>query len=156
VPLIFTFQVAQVTPDQVVAETAPRDFALDPATGDLLFDGTGDLVFLAGVDGIVSDARAQVQTFLGEWFLDTSIGFPWLRPDDADTTQPAVLGEKPNPVVFSELLRTLLLAVPGIVELLSSSFSYDGVKRAGTASYSYRIDTGQVIVEALGLSFGGT
>ena len=72
----------------------------------------GDIVIhngdIATVDGSKSTRQRIEQKLLlwrGEWFLDTTAGFPWLQN---------ILGKKPRPEVVVSLVRQLVEADPGI------------------------------------------
>lgn len=85
-----------LTPDQLAGASAYRDLALDDE-GDLYLDpATGDLAGVAGVEGIASDLRSRLQTFLGEYTWNTAIGLPWLQE---------ILGERPPRSRIEELVR---------------------------------------------------
>ena len=155
-PVTFTFDVAEIaapaavatpTPQQIQGETAIRDIALTTVDGDLeLLEG--DLVFLAGVDAIVSDVRSSLQLFLGEWFLDLSVGFPWFQE---------ILGVKPfRPPAVKDRFRKAILAVPGVAAFINADLTFDGETRQARGTFAYRVDTGEVITETLGLTFGGS
>lgn len=87
-PISFTFSVA--APPGFVAGTgandtaardagalALRDKKLDPLTGDLQLDDTGDQVFTTGVDGIAADLKSNWLFFKGEYFLNLLKGIDY-------------------------------------------------------------------------------
>jgi len=53
-----------------------RDIRLDPDTWDLDLSGGGS--FTTGEAAIRQELRIRYRTFLGEYFLDDTIGVPWL------------------------------------------------------------------------------
>lgn len=90
--------------------TGARDLKLDPITGDLVVTD-GDLVFVSGVDSILQDIRLALGFFLGEWFLDETEGIPYFQK---------ILGVKnPDLLAIREIYRQRLLAVPGVLDVLS-------------------------------------
>lgn len=125
-----------------------RDLSLD-ADGDLLMVD-GDLVLDSGVLAIASDLKSRLQTFAGEYFLDTSIGVPWLQASDQF---PAILGGKPNVPRSSEIFRGVILETPGVLELLAFAVTVAG--RIMSVRFRCSTDTNQVITAALALDAGG-
>lgn len=104
---------------------AGRDFKLD-ANGDLSLE-EGDFVLLTGADAIASDLKARLQTFLGEWFLDTSIGVPYFTE---------VYGKTPAPRLEA-IFREEILKTPGVLEILAMQ-----VQKSGrTLSVTFRVST---------------
>ena len=63
----------------------------------------------------------RLRLWLGDWFLDTSDGTPWMR----------ILG-KPNGVSPDIYIKQRILATPGV----SGIVSYTGVNNASTRSYT--------------------
>lgn len=144
----FSWQLS-ISGEPAAGSNDARDMALDPADDDLLIVD-GDFVLLRGVEAIASDLRSRLQTFAGEYFLDTSIGVPWLRTDGQ---YPAILGGKPSKTRSSEILRALILETPGVVELLAFGAVIDG--RTMRVTFRARVDTEQVIAVAFALAAGG-
>lgn len=127
-----------------------RDLAIDSVDGDLVLDGTGDLDVVRDVEAVASDLRSRLQTFAQEYFLDTSIGVPWLVTDGQ---YPAILGGKPNVPRNSEIFRAVITETPGVEELLEFSATADG--RTLRVAFRCSTDTGAVIAAALLLNAGG-
>jgi len=125
-----------------------RDLALD-AEGELVVL-EGDLVLLTGAEAFASDLKSRLQTFAAEYFLDTTIGVPWLA---SDGQFPAILGGKPRLTRNAELLRAQILDTPGAVELIAFNVTNQG--RELRVSFRVRIDTDQVIAGALLATAGG-
>jgi len=113
-PVSFSFTVSDQATSQSPAELSPgaeaglaagRDFRLD-ANEDLALE-EGDFVLVAGAEGIASDLKARLQTFLGEWFLDTSIGLPYFTE---------IFGKTPVPRLET-IFREQILATPGVASI---------------------------------------
>lgn len=98
-----TTSTTTVTPAVLSGLSAIRDWALDPITGDLELVN-GDFPMVSGVDGIVSDLKSRLQTWLGEWFLDPTIGVDYLG---------RILGKAGRKDGEAEW-RSQILATPGI------------------------------------------
>ncbi|MCC6178804.1 MAG: hypothetical protein WAZ94_15290 [Phycisphaerales bacterium] len=123
--------------------SASRDFAIDSATGDLLLVD-GDLVMLAGVDGIASDLRSRLQTFAGEYFLDTNLGLPYFTE---------IFG-KPKQVRLEEIFRAAILETPGVSGLEALRVEASG--RTLSITFRATTDLGQLISASLQATPGGT
>ena len=134
---------AGVTPGSEAGATATRDFAIDPATGDfLLVDG--DLVMLTGAEGIASDLRSRLQTFAGEYFLDTSLGLPYFTE---------IFG-KPKPIRLEEIFRKAILETPGVSGV--DALRVEVVGRTLNVTFRASTDLGQLISASLQATPGGT
>ena len=68
-----------------------------------------------GSDAIRQHLRTKLSLFLGEWFLDTTIGVPWFRD---------VLVKNPNFVVIQDMIKDQILSTPGVLTLEKFNFDY--------------------------------
>jgi hypothetical protein len=146
-PVSFSWSLSLDTPLTPTAapasvDSAFRDFALGP-DDDLLLSG-GDLVPVSGVEGIASDLRSRLQTFIGECFLDVGLGIPWLQK---------VLGRKPSPGELSAIFREAILGTPGVATVDSLDTSTAG--RTLSIRFKARTATGAALSAALGVDLGG-
>lgn len=80
---------------------SPRDLALT-TTGDLDVEAGGRLI--EGTEAIAQELRIRLRTFLGEYFLDTTKGLPWLTWTSTKPT-PDVLRQV-EALVRAEVART--------------------------------------------------
>jgi hypothetical protein len=110
---------------------AGRDFRLD-ADGDLSLE-EGDFVLIAGAEAVASDLRARLQTFAGEWFLDTSIGVPYFSD---------VFGKTPAPRVEA-VFREQILGTPGVASI--ESIRLQRVDRRLLVAFRVLTDFGELI-----------
>lgn len=133
------------TPGSASGATALRDWALDPITGDLATDETGDALFNSGADGIASDIDCALKAWQGEWDDDTSVGFPWLQD---------VLGKKYDSALVRRDIQKLVMARPGVQSLVSYSGTYDNVARELDVAFVAACDTGELINGSLQVSQG--
>lgn len=88
---------------------------LDEATNDLAFDALGALRTVAGKEAVGQHARQRFMSFVGEWFLDTSAGLPWLP---GNRTGFAILGNYDQGPAES-VMKAEIRATPGVMELLA-------------------------------------
>lgn len=110
-PASFSFSVvagsvatseASVPAGAEAGASAFRDFGLDP-DGDLSLI-EGDFPAIVGVEGVASDLGSRLQTFLGEYFLDLSIGLPYFTE---------IFG-KPTNARLEAIFREEILKTPGV------------------------------------------
>ena len=83
------------------------NLAIDPDTGDIII-GRG-ATRIAGVDFVAQLLRSRIQTLLGEWEQDTSLGIDWL----------GMLGRKAPIIEIERKLRTLILETDGVKSIVS-------------------------------------
>lgn len=104
------------------------DIKLD-YTSDITFEND-DLVLLDGVEAIGQDVDIRLQTFLGEWFLDTRVGMPYYTK---------ILGQKPRLAAVESIFREAILGTPGILSISDLTLDYEGTTRA--LSVDFHADT---------------
>lgn len=78
---------------------------------DLVIENYG-LARVSGIDQIAQRIKTRLQLFFSEWFLDRTIGVPWL-------TQ--ILVKNPRESVVQGVLKRTILSTPGVNELLEFS-----------------------------------
>lgn len=103
-----------------------RDFSLDD-DGDLAV-ANGDRVLVAGRDAVKQGCQVKAKVFLGEIYLNQSIGVDYLNK---------ILIKNPDPLVVREQIRARLLAVPDVLEVVGSQLTIDS-NRAATITYQIR------------------
>lgn len=118
------------------------DISYDRITKDIQINGQGDLVLTSDTsksDGIKQDCVARLSTFAGEYFLDSSnnVGVQWVR----DVFQV-------SPVSYSkadELIRSNLLLVNGVSEIVSVNFDLSKSSRQLSITFVALTDDGAKI-----------
>ena len=94
---------------------------------DLKLDSSGDCVFINGpltVAGVTNKARdvvaqrlsIRLKTWLGEWFLDTTYGIPYLT---------RILVKGVSKTTVDNILREEILKEPGVLEIQKFTSSFD-------------------------------
>lgn len=119
-----------------------RDFALDDS-GDMAV-ANGDRATVSGLDAVRQACKVKVQLFLGEIFLDQSLGVDYLNQ---------VLVKNPDPLVVRELIRARLASVADVTEVVGAQL-VKLPERGASLSYQIRTvysatpvtDTVQVVV----------
>lgn len=118
-------------PGAEAGAAAGRDFRLD-ADGDLSLE-EGDFTLIAGAEAVASALKARLQTFLGEYFLDSSIGVPYFTE---------VFGKPPAPRVEA-VFREAILGTPGVAALQSLKLTREG--RTLRLAFQVNTDFGEII-----------
>jgi hypothetical protein len=90
-------------------------------------DANGD--YTVGVPFLINSPQCVAQAistrlklWMGEWFLDNTVGTPWLQ---------SILGKSTNPDAY---IRSAILGTPGVVSLETFSGSFVGLTRTLTVS----------------------
>jgi hypothetical protein len=100
----------------------------DPTTNDVHFSS---LQIVKGDDAIAQKLRQRLRFWLGEWFLDTRLGIPYLKSQGG-----IVLGVKgPNIPAIEAVFRQAILSVPQIFKIQSLALTYDAKKRTGELNF---------------------
>jgi hypothetical protein len=94
--------------------------AIDQATNDLHFSADGNLAIVTDAEAVGQHARQRLSTFQGEWFLDTTVGVPWLSQ---------ILGQRYDPALAEAVTKACLLTTDGVTGITSFSVSFGRVTR---------------------------
>ena len=97
---------------------------------------TNDMQLVTGSAEIAQHLRIRLKFFLGEWFLDTRLGVPYIQQ---------ILRKRPQLAVVQDILRRTVLSTPGIIEILSFSFELDSVTRRLTVDLRAQITGDEVL-----------
>lgn len=88
---------------------------------DLVFTGNPPgLVLVEGAHAVGQHVRQRLQTFIGEWFLDTQAGMPWLDQ---------ILGRKYDPALAETVVKAEIMKTDGVREITSFSVAFLGETR---------------------------
>ena len=80
----------------------------------------------------------RLRTFLGEWFLDKSIGVPYFQD---------ILVKNPNLNLVDAILKVEITETPGVLELLEYDSSLNKSTRQFSVTFTARTISGNVDVE---------
>lgn len=112
---------------------------------DLLQDTYGDLeftnnslTFVEGADEVVQRLRQRLRSFLGEWFLNTSLGIPYLQE---------ILKKNPQHGIVDAILKKHILNTPGVIKLLEYSYVVDSSARTSTLTFKVLSVDGPIDLE---------
>lgn len=99
-----------------------------------------DLVLISGTTAILQNILETLGVFLGEWFLDTSIGIDYFNQ---------ILVKNPDQATINAIFINQILSVAGVVQLNSYSFTPNFITRQ--LSIKFSVQTTQGIVNYAGL-----
>ena len=105
------------------------DIKLDPLTWDLATVDS-DLVVARDEDETVQHIRQRLLTFLDEWFLDRSVGVPWLQK---------ILEKQVETTTVETLLQHCIRTSPGVTALTSFGLSEGTGERAIRCDFTVTI-----------------
>lgn len=105
---------------------------------DLLLDKDGhDAVFINGkcpvtqllVDVVAQRLKIKLYTFLGEWFLDRSVGVPYMQN---------IFGKVRNKSTVDIIFQQIISADPDVIEILSFESEIPQGQRGYSLKFSVR------------------
>jgi hypothetical protein len=104
------------------------DLALSGRTHDLLFTAPGppprkphsDLILIDNAERVAQQIKISLLTFLGEWFLDSRVGTPYLE---------YILVKNANRGIIESVLRAQITKVPDVRRVTSLTLQVDAVLR---------------------------
>lgn len=105
------------------------DLAMNVNTGDLVVKD-GDLMIVSNAERVAQQVLITLREWLGEWFLNTSDGVPYLE---------YILVKNPNENHIRQILTEAIESVDGVTKVTELEFAFNRILR--TLSVSYEIDT---------------
>lgn len=109
------------------------DIKLD-SDGDILLEET-DLVLTTGQEAIQQHSAQRLRTFVGEWFLNNTIGVPYFQQ---------IFKKQPDPVIVDSVLKKEIIETPGITKLIDFELDLDS-SRVLNLDYKAQTIEGDVI-----------
>lgn len=97
------------------------DIALGTETHDLRIGRNGDLLMVDGAARIAQQVKVTLLMFLGEWFMNTDFGVPYVE---------SILVKNPKMAAINAILRARILDVPGVNRVISLTPTFDRASRA--------------------------
>lgn len=105
------------------------DLAMNVKTGDLVVRN-GDLMIVNNGERVAQQVLITLREWLGEWFLKTSDGVPYLE---------YILVKNPNEAHVRQVLSEAIQSVDGVKGVTELEFAFNRILR--TLTVSYEIDT---------------
>jgi len=99
-----------------------------------------DFVVIDGIDALIQRLRVTLTTFLGECFMDKTVGIPFFQ----EVFQKGVSVER-----IAAVFKTPIIQTDGVSELLDFNLKIDKIKRSLSGDFSIRADNGEIGVVTL-------
>lgn len=113
-----------------------KNIYLDKDTFDFVLTANKQLRFTeTTTEHMAQKIETNVLVQLGEWFLNTDLGFPWLSE---------VLKNNPDMKKVRTLYVNYLLNIPGVSDVLSLEFENDSSIRKLTGTWVVKMDSGEI------------
>lgn len=119
---------------------------------DILLDSDlHDVVFVNGAcpttttiqTGVAQRLKLLLQTFLGEWFLNTEVGVPYFE---------GVFGKVKSKSSVDLIFQEKILSDPGVIEIVEFNSDLDNARR--TYSMTFRVRTSEGVTDDITLQLG--
>ena len=120
------------------------DIALNIASSDLVIKNN-DLILIDNAERVAQQVLITLRFWLGEWFLDTRQGVPYLE---------YVLVKNPNMSHIRQILTEKIQSVEGVKSIVSLDFDFRRVTRELYVDFEIDTDYG-LITERAVLGYGG-
>lgn len=121
------------------------DLLLDPVTNDLVFVNGEATVTQTQSEVVTQRLKITLSTFLGEWFLDTSIGVPYFQQ---------ILGKGRTKSAVDVIFQRIISNDPGVIEIREFSSVLDSAGRGYEMTFSVRV-ADNLITPPITFSVGG-
>lgn len=108
------------------------DLAMNVQTGDLVVRN-GDLMIVNNGERVAQQVLITLREWLGEWFLKTSDGVPYLE---------YILVKNPNEAHVRQVLSEAIQSVEGVKGVTELEFAFNRILRTLTVSYEINTDYG--------------
>ena len=105
------------------------DLLIDPTTGDLVFQNGACPVTQLQADVVAQRLRITLYTFYGEWFLDDTIGVPYIQQ---------IFTKIRRKSTVDLIFQGLIAADPGVIEILSFNSEINS-QRGYTMTFQVRV-----------------
>ena len=112
------------------------DLLLNPETNDMVFVNGGCPVTVAQQDIVAQRLKITLQTFLGEWFLDTDLGIPYFQQ---------ILTKVRNKSTVDAIFQKAILADPGVLEMVEYESTLSANERGFDLSFAVRVADGSIV-----------
>jgi hypothetical protein len=112
----------------------PYDLAMDMATGDLVLHD-GDVLLIDNAERVAQQILITLRFWLGEWFLDTKDGIPYLE---------YVLVKSPNLLHIRQIFTEAMEKVDGVKRVEEMNLAFDVKNRSLRVDYEASTDYGLI------------
>lgn len=112
----------------------PHDLAMNMATGDLVLRD-GDVLLIDSAERVAQQILITLRFWLGEWFLDTKDGIPYLE---------YVLVKSPNLLHIRQIFTEAMEKVDGVKRVEEMNLVFDVKNRSLHVDYEASTDYGLI------------
>jgi hypothetical protein len=113
-----------------------EDFYLDPTTLDFSLDDGGQMLGVQGAERIAQHVRTRIETRRGDWYLDTTVGVPYLEE---------IFVKDPDLTVIRASLVGEITDVPGVQRIVSLDLTFEAGTRTLIVDFEVLTDDGVLI-----------
>lgn len=110
------------------------DIALHANDHDILIKD-GDFLLIDNAERVAQQIKVKLLTFLGEWFLDTTWGVPYLE---------YILVKQPNQELIKQILSEQILSVDDVKSLNALELDYQVKDRTLIINYEVSTEYGLI------------
>lgn len=110
------------------------DIALHANDHDILIKD-GDFLLIDNAERVAQQIKVKLLTFLGEWFLDTTWGVPYLE---------YILVKQPNQELIEQILSEQILSVDDVKSLNALELDYQVKVRTLIINYEVSTEYGLI------------
>ena len=110
------------------------DIALHANDHDILIKD-GDFLLIDNAERVAQQIKVKLLTFLGEWFLDTTWGVPYLE---------YILVKQPNQELIKQILSEQILSVDDVKSLNALGLDYQVKVRTLIINYEVSTEYGLI------------
>jgi hypothetical protein len=122
-----------------------KSFAINPLSNDFIREGNLIRYTKDDLEHLTLMVRHELSLFLGEWFVDTSKGLPYIPDEDS--------GKMAHRVLLETAMRSKITSITGIKRLRSFVPELDKRQRVYRVSFSADTDYGELTTS---VDLGGT
>ena len=115
-----------------------NDLALDTTTHDLLISGL-DLSVIQGADRVRQNVLIKLRLWVGEWFLDTEFGTPYIE---------RILGKRLSLGGAVAALKKSILEVNDVQDITKFNYTFDRQARSLAVDFECSTPYGLIRVTA--------
>lgn len=106
------------------------DLLLDTDTGDMVYVNGGCPVTQLTGDVVAQRLRITLYTFLGEWFLDTTVGVPYFQQ---------IFGKLRSKASVDLIFQQIITTDPDVIEILTFESTLDKTARGYSMTFQVRV-----------------
>ena len=115
------------------------DFALDPKSGDLIFEDF-NFRLVGGLDQIAQNLAIRLRFIQGEWFLNILAGVPYYQ---------YFFIKNPNQIQVETFLKNEIANTRGVTNITSFSSNFDGKNRKFSVDFACKTIEGNLEMEQI-------